>query len=243
VDIIHDEILVANASLYTPNSGAILVFDRTANSAIADVAPKRRLEGSATALCTPLSVAADVVADELVVTNSNAASGGTCAQSVTTYSRIASGNIAPKRTVAGALTALNVPSSAAITSVSALNIKVKAVSASVTAGDLVGYTITATATSGPVWNVLLTDTLPAPTGMTWAMTSGSPQCTFSVSAGLLTCSANSLAKGQSITATISGKSTKSSCPGMVDQAAASYYDGTADVAGVSSQANINIKCK
>ena len=100
LDLIHDEIVVANSAFTMPDPGSILAFARTDDG---DVAPIRTLEGDATQLCHPIGIALDVATDELVVANS-------CAQSVTTYGRAASGNTTPTRTVAGALTRCPSPS-------------------------------------------------------------------------------------------------------------------------------------
>jgi uncharacterized repeat protein (TIGR01451 family) len=238
LDLTHDEILVANSNFPTPNTGSILAFRRTDTG---DVAPIRRLEGSATMLCNPLSVALDLSVDELVVANSNVAPGS-CPQSITTYTRTATGNTAPKRTLAGALTALNVPSAAAITSASNLTLKTKALNPSVNAGDNVGYTITATATGGPVSEIVLTDVLPS--GLEWSPTANVSTCTFSPAPeNKLTCTVGQLAKGQSLSIQASAKSTTANCPKIVNQATVSYNDGTADVVGVPQLTSISIKCR
>jgi Domain of unknown function DUF11/Lactonase, 7-bladed beta-propeller len=238
LDLAHDEILVADSNFVSPNSGSILAFRRTDTG---DVAPIRRLEGSATMLCNPLSVALDLSVDELVVANSNVAPGS-CPQSITTYTRTATGNTAPKRTLAGALTALNVPSSAAITSASTLTLKNKALNATVNAGDNVGYAITAAANGGPVSEVVLTAVLPS--GLAWSPTANVSTCTFSPAPeNKLTCSVGQLAKGQSLSIQALAKSTTANCPKIVNQATVSYNDGTAVVVGVPQLTSISIKCK
>jgi DNA-binding beta-propeller fold protein YncE len=238
LDLVNDEILVASSAFQTPGGGAILAFSRTASG---EVAPIRRLEGGATELCNPMAVALDRATNEIVVANSNFGSG-TCAQSITTYSRTATGNAAPKRTITGALTTLSHPTSAAITSASSITVKVKAIQSSVRAGDPVSYSISAVASGGPVFNVALTDTLPP--GLTWTLSGAdSSLCALSPTDGKLACSFGDLAKGQTKTFQVSAVSPTSSCPGIANQATVSYNDGTADVTGVSTIANISIKCR
>src|SRR5262249_11539707 len=106
IDLVNDELLVANSRFDTPNAGSILTFGRTDSG---NLPPRRTLGGNGTQLCNPISVALDVAVNEIVVANSNFAPLGTCAQSVTTYDRTAAGNTAPKRMIAGPLTALNYP--------------------------------------------------------------------------------------------------------------------------------------
>jgi len=242
LDLINDEILVANSAFQTPNAGAILAFRRTDSG---DVLPIRKIEGSATRLCNPMSVAYDLVANELVVANSNFGFGS-CAQSVTTYNRTATGNAAPKRVLAGALTGLSYPISAAITSASTVTVKAKATlsSVSVPAGGsvAVGYSFSATANGGPVFNLTLTDTLPA--GLPWSLSGANAgSCDPSMPAGKLTCNFGNLEKGTTRAVTVSALATSSSCPGITNQAAASFNDGTAEATAASPLASITIKCK
>jgi DNA-binding beta-propeller fold protein YncE len=241
LDLVNDEIVVANSWFPYADAGAILVFRRTDAG---DIAPIRRLEGNVTKLCNPISVALDLAVDELVVANSNFG-GGSCTQSVTTYSRAAVGNTVPKQTIAGGLTTLYYPTSAAITSASSLTVKAKATASSVngTNRDPVSYTITVTANGGPVFRVNLADRLPA--GLTWTLSG--PDAGFCVPpaapVNTLTCSFGKLAKGQTKTIQVSAFSTPTSCPGITNQAAVVYNDGTADVTGSSPLAAITIKCK
>jgi DNA-binding beta-propeller fold protein YncE len=241
LDLVNDEIVVANSWFPYADAGAILVFRRTDAG---DIAPIRRLEGSATKLCNPISVALDLAVGELVVANSNFGSGS-CAQSVTTYSLAAVGNTAPKQTIAGALTTLYYPTSAAITSASSVTVKAKATASNVsgTNHDPVSYSITVTANGGPVFRVNLADTLPA--GLTWTLSG--PDAGFCAPpappGNTLTCNFGNLAKGQTKTIQVSAFSTPSSCPGITTQAAVVYNDGTADVTGRSPLAPITIKCK
>ena len=240
LDLVNDEILVANSAYQTPNAGSILAFRRT-DSGI--VPPLRRLEGSATQLCNPMSVAVDRATNELVVANANFGLGS-CSQSVTTYTRTATGNAAPKRVLAGAFAALYHPISAAITSASSVTVKVKAAKSSVGVTDSggVGYSISAIASGGPVFNVSLTDTLPA--GVAWSLTSSpdASACNLSVLDRRLTCTFGDLEKGTTKTIQVSGVPTTASCPGITNQATAFYNDGTADLTGTSTAA-ITIKCK
>lgn len=94
-DAANAEIFVTDAA--APN--AVDVFDSIASG---DVAPKRRVTGSMTALSVPQAVAVDATHNELFVANTNG-------NSVTVYGRTDTGNVAPKRTVAGANTGLLKP--------------------------------------------------------------------------------------------------------------------------------------
>jgi DNA-binding beta-propeller fold protein YncE len=236
LDLISDEILVANSNFFTPDFGAILAFPRTGDG---DVAPIRRLEGSATQLCNPISVALDLSTNELVVANSDFGAGS-CSESIATYARTAEGNVVPKRLISGALTELGYPVSAAITSASSLTVKVRATQSNVAAGTGVSYTITATANGGPVFNVSLDDTLPA--GLNWSVAGpDAASCSF-LAGGKLTCYFGNLTKGTTKTIQASAISTTASCPGISNLATASYNDGTA-VLTASSQANITVKCR
>lgn len=239
LDLANDEIVVANSAFMTANAGAILVFRRMDSGS---VVPIRKIEGSATQLCNPMSVAVDRATNELVVANSNFGSGS-CAQSVTTYSRTATGNVAPLRVVGGALAALEYPASAAITSASTVTVKVKAVKSSVTVSDSggVGYSISATANGGPVFGVSLSDILPA--GVAWSLSASPDASACGISDRTLTCAFGNLAKGTTKTIQVLGLPTTASCPGIMTQATASYNDGTADVIGVSPAASITVKCK
>jgi len=94
LDLIHDEMVVANAS-----NNAITTFSRTANG---NATPLRIIQ----AINTPLSflngVALDLVNDEILVTyqTSNA---------VAVYPRTGNGNVSPRRIIQGNNTGLNVP--------------------------------------------------------------------------------------------------------------------------------------
>jgi hypothetical protein len=72
--------------------------------ALGDAAPLRTISGAGTGLNTPGGLALDLAHNEIFVTNR-----GSSAQSITVYSRTASGNVAPVRTIAGPDTGLNSP--------------------------------------------------------------------------------------------------------------------------------------
>jgi len=239
LNLVNDEIVVANSAFSYPNEGAILTFRRTDDGF--NVVPIRRVEGSATSLCNPIGVAVDVATNELVVANSNFG-GGSCAWSVTTHARTATGNAPPKRIVTGALTGLYYPVAPAITSASSLSLKVRATQSSVTAGANVGYAIDATANGGPLFNVALTDQLPS--GLAWSLSgTNTSSCTLSPAPeSKLACSFGNLLKGETRSILVTAVSTTSSCPGFTNQATASFNDGTAQMTGVSL-ATITIRCK
>jgi DNA-binding beta-propeller fold protein YncE len=238
LDLVNDEIVVASSAYQTPDGGAILAFRRTDEG---DVFPLRKLEGNNTKLCNPFSVALDHATGEMVVANANFGSG-TCLQSVTTYSRTAAGNTPPKSIVGGVLTALEHPVSAAITSASGVVVKMKPTQGSVSAGASIGYSISATVTGGPIFDLSLTDSLPA--GLTWSL--GGPDassCSLSQTDGKLTCSFDDLAKGAIKTIHLSAPTTSAACPGVSNRAVASFNNGVADVSSVSPLVSINIRCK
>ena len=91
VDLVHDEILVANGG-----NSTITVYSRTASG---NAAPLRTIAGPATGLNVPSGIALDPINNEIVVTNLN--------PSVTVYGRTASGNVAPLRTLQGPATGMN----------------------------------------------------------------------------------------------------------------------------------------
>jgi DNA-binding beta-propeller fold protein YncE len=239
VDPIHDEIVVANSAFFWPDRGSILTFPRTADG---DVAPIRTLAGSATQLCNPIGVALDLATSELVVANSNFGLGS-CAQSVTTYGRTASGNTAPQRTVAGSLTALEHPASVAITSASEVKVTSRPASPSVRAGDEVVYTVATAARGGPVFDVVLTDRLPR--GFAWSLRGNdASSCTLSAAPDSnLTCSFGDLAKDESRAVLVSAVSTTGECDGITNRATVSYHDGTARMTSVSPPGRITIRCR
>ena len=242
LDPVHDEILVANSSFTTPDSGAVLVFRRTDAG---DVAPLRTLQGAATQLCNPVGLALDGTADELVVANSDFGSGA-CAESVTTYPRAASGDTAPTRTLSGPLTALRNPIAVALApDPGAPTVKVKArpVDHHVMAGERVTYVIGTTARGGPVRDVVLTDTLPA--ALHWSLGGAdASSCTFSATrANELTCEFGDLAVGESRTIEVAALSTRDSCPGITNRATVAFHDGTADMERDAPPSSIRVQCR
>ncbi|MCI0346918.1 MAG: hypothetical protein L0221_15985, partial [Chloroflexi bacterium] len=94
VDLVHDELVVANRQSTMP-PGTILVFPRTASGS---VTPLREIAGSTTGLDTVYGIAVDAFHDEILV-----ASGS----SVRVFARTANGDVAPLRTIAGAATQLD----------------------------------------------------------------------------------------------------------------------------------------
>jgi len=103
----EDELFVANFSTHS-----ITVYSRTASG---NTAPLRTLQGGATGLSGPLGVAVDSVNNELVVANEGTGTP-TSTNSITVYSRTASGNTAPLRTLQGAATGLDIPTDVAVDS-------------------------------------------------------------------------------------------------------------------------------
>lgn len=108
LDLLHDEIVVANSSFLSGAPGSILVFPRTA---VGDVAPIRSIGGPATGLCNPIGIALDLAHDEILTANSHFSSFP-CESSVTVYERAANGD-APwvRRVGPGPLSALDHPTS------------------------------------------------------------------------------------------------------------------------------------
>jgi DNA-binding beta-propeller fold protein YncE len=237
LDLMHDEILVANSSFDAPDAGSVLAFNRSDDGVLA--APLRRLEGSATKLCNPFSVAIDYVKDQIVVANANFG-GGSCTHAVTTYGRTATGNVAPARTIAGSSTTLNYPTSAAVFYGGSLSVSNKPSSGNVAAGGLVTYNIMATAVGGTVLGANLADTLPV--GLTWGL-GGTDAGACTLVGNQLNCSFGNLAKGQSKSIKVSATSPLGNCSPISNQATASYNNGEAFLTAASSAATVNIKCK
>ena len=242
LDLLHDEILVANSSYTTPDSGAVLAFGRTDAG---DVAPLRTLEGPATQLCNPVGLALDGATDEIVVANSNFGSGS-CAESVTTYARTASGNLPPTRTLAGPLTDLLNPTGVAMApdpSTPTVKVKVKPVDHNVMAGEDVAFVIGTTARGGPVSDVVLKNTLPP--GLLWSLGGADASaCTFSATiANELTCDFGDLAADETRTIEVLAVSTRSSCPGITNRATVAFHDGTADTEREVAPSSIRIECR
>ena len=99
VDAVNNELVVLNVG--QPNAPSITVYERTASG---NIAPIRALAGAATGLSAPLWLAVDSVNNELFVLNFDSTS---MTSAVTVYSRTASGNTAPIRTLGGAATGLD----------------------------------------------------------------------------------------------------------------------------------------
>jgi len=239
LDLTHDEILVTNSHFDEPDRGAILAFNRTDNGIL--LAPLRKLEGGSTGLCNPMSVAIDFLKNEIVVANADFANGA-CAQSVTAYDRTANGNVAPKRSITGASTTLNYPTSAAIYYGGTLSVSNKASSSNVTAGSQVTYNITATATGGAILDARLSDTLPT-AGGPWDK-GGTDAAACTLDGNQLNCSFGNLAKGQSKTVKVFAATSSGNCSGgLSNQATVQFNDGTALLTGASPVATVNVKCR
>jgi hypothetical protein len=97
LDLTHDELFVANGL-----GNSVTVYARTANG---NATPLRTLSGAATGLDVPRGLALDLIHDELFVVNNLPPQS----PSITVYSRTASGNTAPLRTLVGATTGLGQP--------------------------------------------------------------------------------------------------------------------------------------
>ena len=239
LDLTHNEILVAESSFFTPNAGSVLAFNRTDDGVLA--APLRKIEGSATKLCNPFSVAIDYLKDQIVVASANFGLGS-CTHAVTTYSRTATGNVAPVRMIAGGATTLNYPTSAAILYGATLSITNKPSSGNVTGGSPVIYNITATAGGGTVLNANLADTLPTAGVLTWGL-SGTDAGACTLVGNQLNCAFGNLLKGQSKSIKVTATTLQSSCAPISNQATASYNSGDAFRLASSPIATVNVKCK
>lgn len=95
VDLANDELLVGDAYNYS-----IRVFARTATG---NVAPQRVIQGPLTGLAYPHGIFVDPLHDEILVANR---SGGNTS-AMTVFDRLAEGDVAPLRTVAGPATGLS----------------------------------------------------------------------------------------------------------------------------------------
>ena len=115
LDLVHDELVVANSRFGTASPGELLFFRRIDSG---DPAPIRQIGGPNTGLCNPIGLSLDLVNDEILVGNAHASTNA-CSQSLTTYARTASGDAAPLRQIGpGPLSVLaNVESVAVRTSV------------------------------------------------------------------------------------------------------------------------------
>lgn len=90
VDTAHDEIIVASIN------DSVRTYSRTASD---DAAPSRVLAGITTKLNNPITVVLDSLNDE-IITNSYDV-GGSQVPGILVFDRTASGDVAPKRTIAG----------------------------------------------------------------------------------------------------------------------------------------------
>lgn len=84
LDVDNDELWVAS-----PSNSKVLIFDRTANG---NVAPKRSITGASTGLSGPVSVAVDLVHDEVYVSDAFGSP-----REIAVFDRAASGDATPKR--------------------------------------------------------------------------------------------------------------------------------------------------
>jgi hypothetical protein len=87
-----------NGEIYVPEGDRILVFDRMANG---NVAPKRVLGGPNTGFTAAGAVAIDHVRNLLVVGGSMRSAGGRGESQLAIFDRTASGDVKPKRVIAG----------------------------------------------------------------------------------------------------------------------------------------------
>lgn len=90
VDTVHNELIVDSIN------SSIRVFSRTASG---DAVPLRTISGANTKLNNPVSIAFDSVADELFVDSYDVA--GPNLPGILVFNRTDSGNVAPKRLIAG----------------------------------------------------------------------------------------------------------------------------------------------
>jgi hypothetical protein len=126
-----------NGEIFVSASNRILVFPRTATGS---VPPLRSISGAATGLVSPAGILVDPARNEVVVTNQNQ-----FVNSVTTFSRTASGNVAPLRTLSGAATGLNGPSGVALDPVTD-----QLLVANLTGGSVTAYARTASGNTAPL---------------------------------------------------------------------------------------------
>lgn len=237
LDVIHDEIIVANSAFATANAGSILAFNRTDNWPL--ITPPRKIEGAATGLCNPFSVAVDFIKDQIVVANTNFGSG-TCGQAITTYSRAATGNVLPVRAIAGTATTLNYPTSAAIFYGGTLGLANKPASTTITPGTAATYNFTASANGGSVLNANVAFTLSG--AASWGVSGTDAGACTIAGTNQLTCSFGNLLKGQTKSIKLSATPPQGSCAPISNQAVASYINGDAFLTA-SSAATVSIKCK
>ncbi len=92
-----------NQEIYVTNDSCdrVTVYPLTANG---NAAPERVIEGNATGLSKPVGIGVDLTNNEISIANY-----GPLGPSITTFDRLASGNVAPKRVIAGSNTGLDLP--------------------------------------------------------------------------------------------------------------------------------------
>jgi DNA-binding beta-propeller fold protein YncE len=102
LDLLHQELFVSN-DLADPSLAAVRVYDLGASSPGND-SPKRTIQGALTLLDRPAGLAVDSVHQELFVGN-DLDSGS----SINVFTLASNGNVAPIRTLQGALTGIEGP--------------------------------------------------------------------------------------------------------------------------------------
>jgi uncharacterized repeat protein (TIGR01451 family) len=113
-------------------------------------------------------------------------------------------------------------------------------SASVSSTDNIGFTITVhNGGAGTATSVMLTDTLPANAGLSWAESPDSPYC--SISSGVLTCNFGTMAAGADKTVHISSPTTPATC-GTVSNTASASASNEALTTNNSGSGSIAVKC-
>ena len=159
---------LTNNELVVGTSGSTIdVYSRTASG---NTPALRTLGGAATGLLGPIGLGVDVANNELF-----AANGSVASPSVTVYSRTASGNTAPLRTLSGAVTGLAAPHALALdlannellvaNTSSGNSITVYARGASGDTAPLRTLSGAATGISGPVAIAVTTGAPPTPPGL------------------------------------------------------------------------------
>lgn len=102
VDPVNNEIFVPSTL-----ENAILVFNRLDSG---NVAPKRIINGALTGIAKPQGIAVDTTNNEIALANEGDANAvPVIPPSITIYGRLATGNVAPLRTITGASTGLSKP--------------------------------------------------------------------------------------------------------------------------------------
>ena len=100
LDLVHDELVVV--SYKTADGGSISTFPRTASG---DVPPLRTIQGPLTGFKLVQNVAIDFARDEMILTNSFFDSPASLGE-ILFFPRLATGNLAPTRKIAGPNTSL-----------------------------------------------------------------------------------------------------------------------------------------